>query len=210
MRKGTTKYKEVAEAAQACNKAMIGKDVVETTKLAVMSLMDHEISRKAIEAKKAVQIPLRWTDRKTKLPIRGFVDFETEIWGEEYIVDLKSAGSGGADPRKFMRQCIDLDYHLQAGTYAEGYHKTRFKWQISFAWLVVETVEPFDVSLIHFADIHKAKEEFHGTLQRFRYCMKNDLFSESYDFRVPHNQGMFNEALPGWYKSKMIGFDETE
>lgn len=173
---------------------------------AIEEVMAHERARELLEAKTAVQQTLRWVDRETGLPLTGKIDFQTQAWGMQSIVDLKS--SEDADPDEFIRKAYNFDYHFQTGMYLEGFHKSFYQFP-NFLFLVVELSEPFNVSVI-FCDSKftaAAKAEVRGTLKAFKYCLDNKMFNVGYDFRLFGTRPYFSMQLPGYAKKRYEGYE---
>lgn len=203
---GKEEWEMFASEAMLNKQSIITQEDLDTAQRSVESLYSYKVSRELLEAKKNVQGEIRWTDKKTGLPILGRIDFESEAWGNKFIVDLKSARD--ADPDVFNRQAYDFDYHFQAGGYLEGYHKKRFQFP-SFIFLAVETSEPFNVS-VNFCEqkyTEQGKVEFRGTLMAFRYCMDHNLFDSGYEFRLMGLGEYFPMRLPSYYKPKYQGYE---
>lgn len=197
------KYSELLTSAQENKQTLVTMETVEQAKRCVSALMDNEQSRILIEGRRKVQVRLKWTDRDSRLPMIGYVDFDTEAWGQGFIVDLKTATS--ADPDEFNRAAGKLDYQLQTGTYLSGYPRCFFKFPL-MVFLVVETDDPFNVSVM-FCDpkyTEASMNEFHGTLNAFRYCLDNQLFHQGYEFRLMGTQNYHLMNLPKYLKPKFV------
>jgi hypothetical protein len=198
---GKKAWNDAITKANELRLIIITQEDLTLARKSVEALMSLEFSRRLLEGKRAVQLKLKWNDRATGLPINGVIDFDSKVGSQDFIVDLKSAVS--ADPDDFSKQAYNLDYHLQCGTYSEGYPRVRFKFP-NFAFLVVEKDEPFNVS-VNFCDttfINEAKEEFRATLGAFKYCMDNSLFHQGYEFRKFGTMDYFSMSLPKYAKHK--------
>lgn len=87
---------------------------------------------------------LVWQDLETGIwikirPDNLCLDFDTGI-----CLDLKSCED--ASPRGFVRSCVNYDYDLQAAVYVKVLSE-KFGRPFDFAFLAVETAEPFGVAL---------------------------------------------------------------
>lgn len=188
---------------------LITPDQVETAKLCVESLYSHDISKQLLEHKKNVQRKLLWRNKENNLPLIGYQDFESNVWGDKFIVDLKTTRS--ADPDEFSRQAASLDYEIQAGAYLDAYHKKFYQFPY-FIFLAVETSEPYNVS-VNFCDtkyVERAKSEFYGSLKAFRYCMDNfPEFNIGYDFRLMGTMSYFSMDIPRYKKERFVGFEDN-
>ena len=159
---------------------------------------NNEMKMKAAEKKITL---ISWRNKSTNLPLIGYQDFEAHVWETDFVIDLKTATS--ADPMEFNRSASKFEYDLDVGAYLDAHHKIWYRFP-SFIFLVVETSEPFNVSVIFVDDTTagEAKDEFYGTLKAFRYCMNNyPDFNVGYEFRLMGTKGYFNLELPKWKKS---------
>jgi len=185
--------------AQENKQTLVTKEMMVIAKTCRTALMDNEQARTLIEHKKNVQRKLLWRDKSRDLPIVSYVDFESTAWDTDFIVDLKSSKS--ADPKDFVRDAVNYGYQIQTGGYLEGYKNIEFRFP-QFIFLVVETDEPFNVS-INFCDtryVDAAVKEWNGLLQAFRYCLDNKHFDMGYDFRLFGLKEYFNMEIPKYYK----------
>ncbi|MFA5298324.1 MAG: PD-(D/E)XK nuclease-like domain-containing protein, partial [Lutibacter sp.] len=203
---GKSEFAKLLQSAGELKQMLIDNEQLLTAQKTVAALYSHPEAKMLLEAKKKAQIKLSWTDRINSLPIVGYVDFETYLWGEKFIVDLKTTKD--ADPDIFVKDYIKFDYLLQTGTYLCGYHKTRFSFPYMI-YLAVETDEPFNVSVnfIESKEMEKAEAEFNGTLKAFRYCMDNALFGQGYEFRLFGTKEYFALRLPGYWKPTFGNFN---
>ncbi len=196
------KNRESYELASRNKKTLITAEMLKSAEYAVESIMSVDMSKQIIEGISKTQIRLSWTDKKRNLPLIGYVDFESNVWGEMFAVDLKTTGTS-ADPDDIAKQIIQWEYNLQTGTYLTGYHQAKYKFPY-FIFLFVETKSPYNVS-VNFCDTkfcEQAKKEFDGTLTAFRYCMDKNKFHEGYEFRLAEAMDYFSLQMPRWYKPK--------
>lgn len=164
----------------------------------------NPISAYLLSTKKSVQKQLKWIDKDTGLPMIAYLDLECEA----AIADLKSAAS--ADPKEFARASMNWNYPLQDGVYTSGYNAIYHK-HPPFYNIVIEKEQPLGVSCLKAtADyIEYGKQQFHKLLQEFKYCMEENLFHCSYEFRTPFTMfqnpesGFHQLDLPGWAKSQL-------
>ena len=76
-------------------------------------------------------------------------------------------------------------------------------------FLVVETVEPFNVS-VNFVDNREAalgKSEWKGVLKAFKYCLDNEQFDMGYDFRLFGNKDYHTLEMPKYVKNRFAEYD---
>ena len=77
-------------------------------------------------------------DASTGLKVKGKLDW---LWDDQTIVDLKTAGPGGASPAAFTKQIVNFKYHLQAAHYLELAQAK------AFIFLVVEREPPYQIGI---------------------------------------------------------------
>lgn len=188
---------------------LVTPEEYETALKSVEALNAHPMAKQLLDARTKTQVKLEWRDKENDIPCKGFVDFETEIWEERFIVDLKAMSDG--DPDVFQKSAYNYGYDVQAGAYLDGYHKRFYKFPY-FIFLVVETQEPFNVT-VNFVDTKQAercKSEWKGTLKALRYCIDNKQFDKGYDFRLFDGMDYFSFRLPGYAKDKFSNFNTEE
>jgi len=204
---GKEEMAKLIEQANEQHKTLITQEDIDTAKLAVEGAMNVPMIKDLVEGMTETQIKLKWKDRKTGLPIYGRADMESNAWGEEWLVEIKTTGKAeGADPDNFFRDALKFQYDIQMAAYLDGYHKTRYKFP-NFMFIVIETNPPYNASAI-LADskfIEQAKEEWRGTLDAFRYCLDRNLFNQGYEFRL-HTMPYFSMQYPGWHRPRFAGF----
>lgn len=183
-------------------------------------VIDPEIYQKAVEISEAAwknddvrfylervarfQVPLRFIHRKTKLPIRGFIDFESEEEPKDheyFIGDLKTGVS--AHENDYPRDYVKWWYNGQVGTYTMGY---KYKWKFpAFIHVVVETSEPYNSNVfrIDSEEITEAQAEVQNAIVSFKYCFDNNLWHKSYDFVRDEALRYASLKRPGYYKPKL-------
>lgn len=204
------KNQESYELATKNKLTLITAEVLQNAKYAVESIMSVDMSKQLVDNIKKNQIHLKWRDKKTNLPIHGFVDYESNVWGEKFAWDLKTTGTSAgtsADPDEIARQVLKWEYHIQTGCYLTGYHKMKFQFPY-FMFLFVEVKPPYNVSTMFCESkfVEQAKLEFDGTLTAFRYCLDNNLFHQGYEFRLAEAMNYFALRMPTWYKPKYEGY----
>ena len=194
----------VKDQAKADKILLITEDDLQTAKYCKESLLDHNESRQLIEGKTMYQQRLEWRNKASNLPLLGYLDFRSNAWDSDILVDLKTTNN--ADPDEFTRAIVKWDYHIQAAAYLDAYHKKFYQFPM-FIFLAVETKEPYNVS-VNFMEskiLELAKDEFLGSLLAFRKCMDDKQFHKGYEFRLFDNLDYFAVRMPGYYKPKYGG-----
>lgn len=198
--------KEAYSKASQAGLTLITEEMMEKLEAMKESLMSTDYVRPYIDNVKAKQVRLRWNDKKTGLPFLGYADLECEVYDEMFVIDLKTTFNG--DPDDFPKQAYNLHYNLQWATYSEGYYNMKFKFPY-FAYLAVESVDPFNVSLffIESKTMEESKDEWRATVDAFSYCLKEQLFHQGYEFRMALGMSYFAMRKPGYYRPKFTNDD---
>ena len=148
---------------------------------------------------------LEWKDKKTGIPVTGYIDFDVNIEDHITIVDIKT--SRFETPEKFSKSVYneDLRYDLQIGSYLLGYHKKYYQFPDFIFIVIVKGVVP-DAFVVHVPGnlAQAAKDEFEHLLTAFRYCMDNNLWRMGVDFWLFDTMPYHSLERPRWVKSKAI------
>ena len=206
-KEGKEQFTTLCNKANANSVTLVTKELYETAKVIVESLKSFDELKPYLNNVKRRRLMLRWTDGSTQLPMIGYTDWDSKVGHDLFVCDLKVLKS--ADPDDFNKAAWNYDYHIQVGSYLEGYRRTRFSFPY-FLFVVVESSAPYNVSLM-FVDnkyMQFCKDEFLGSLKAFRYCMDNDLFYQGYEFRLMKTMAYFSLTKPGWAKAKYGDFND--
>lgn len=139
-------------------------------------------------------------------PCRGLLDKiyipkKGEKYQDIYVFDLKTTGVNGR-PDHFIKHAINMGYDIQRALYMEGL-KTLFPDKnIHWMWIVVETQEPYPISIICAPDameeIGRAKALSAASI--WGHCLDSNSFP-SYPQRI------IRPPLPSYYMSQ---FDQKQ
>jgi hypothetical protein len=181
-------------------KIMIDEEQAKTVEAMLLSMQEYPEMVEYVKSIRKTQVKLSWTDRKTGMPFIGYVDAEANAFDSDWVFDIKVTKD--ADPDAFQRAAFNWDYQQQIATYAEGYHKTQFRFP-NFAFLCFDYNEPFNCSVIFVESkvLEEAREEWRRTVQAFKFCMDEELFHQGYEFRL-QSMPYFSLRKPGYYKPK--------
>lgn len=195
------KWEQMVEDANASKKTLIDQEQYQEASMMAQSAMVNESVRYWIERSRNLQKKLSWTDKKTGLPIIGFIDFDVEIDEHLTVIDIKTDYNG--EPRKWWNHAADLDYEMDVGVYLTGYHKMHYQFP-DFMFMVIENSSPYNAHMIHCPGnyVDDAKTEFENTLMAFKYCMDHQLFHMGYDFWLFETLPYFIMEKPRFKKSK--------
>jgi hypothetical protein len=192
----------MVQDAKANKKTLISDETHRLALILAESVKENELCQPYLNSVTKIQKKLEWTDKKTEIPIIGYVDAECEI--EEHLIICDFKTTANAEPDKWFKQAAELEYDLQVGAYLTGYHKTAYKFP-EFVFIVVEKETPYNSVVIHCPSDYceAAKDEFEKTLTAFRYCLDEKLWYQGYEFwnaEMPY----FTMSKPKWKQSKFI------
>lgn len=120
--------------------------------------------------------------------------------GDDIILELKTTRD--ADPKKFYRDCLTYDYHMQAGIYVEGIRCREFKFPDHY-FIAVEKEAPFGISVLK-SDagfIKYGQKMYRRAMDMMKYCIEKREFESSYEFHSI--TGYHNLELP-YYMTKEL------
>lgn len=100
---------------------------------------------KALLSQGAKEYPLWWNDDITGELCKVRLDCLTEVQGQLYIVDYKTAADASTD--SFMRVAVKYGYDFQAAMYCEAVYKTTGR-KANFVFVVQEKEEPYAINML--------------------------------------------------------------
>lgn len=201
------RWEQMVSDASANNLTLIDSEMLKECRAMADTAMQTDETRYYLDriavsrtGRKRIQEKISFTDKKTNLPVIGYIDFIADIEGHLIIVDIKTDKSGG--PGSFARNAASLDYHIQVGAYLTGYHKAHYQFP-DFMFMVIDKSIPYDAIMMHCpADYcQNSKDEFDHILTAFRHCMDNNEFHRGRAFWSAE-MGYFSMTMPGYKKMK--------
>jgi hypothetical protein len=195
---GKEEWEKIKVAGQG--KLMITEEIEKKVKLMVENAKACDEMMQYVNSITKYQTKLTWTDKKTGIPFIGYSDAEGNAFGEDWVFEIKTTND--ADPDQFVRAFYQWDYHIQIASYAEGYHKTRYRFP-NFAVLVFDTSEPYNCApmMVENKTLEEAKEEWRASVDAFKFCMDEELFHQGFEFRL-QTMPYFPLRKVGYYKRK--------
>jgi hypothetical protein len=183
---GKEKYAEIMKTS--ANKKLVKPEDYEIAKRMKQELNDNENVMAVLNQITQPQKKLIYTDEQTGLPMIGYLDGS----GDKVIAELKTTKC--AEPTAFAKDAMNYDYPLQCGFYTLAEPKKQFY------YILIEKEEPFGISVLKPSAEYIAygQKKLRGLLNEFEYCMKNDLFMKTYDYRYTNGHDYLE--LPGWVK----------
>ena len=184
---------------QGEGKLMITEEIETKVKLMVQNAQDCPEMVMYINAITARQVRLTWKHKG--FPFIGYVDAEGDL-EDDWCFEIKTARS--ADPDDFNRDIYKWGYNMQIGAYAEGYHRSKYKFP-NFAFLVFETEAPYNCApiMVDSKQLKLMRDEWQATIQAFKFCVEEELFHQGYNFQL-QTKPYFAVSKPGYYRPKFI------
>ena len=111
----------------------------------VEAVRKHPAASELLSGKGQNEISIFWTDKETGEICKARPDRIKD----GYIIDLKTAVS--AQPDDFCKKAYDLNYHIQAAWFSEGYEQEFREKSKGFIFIAVEKTAPYNV-VVYYAD----------------------------------------------------------
>lgn len=138
---------------------------------------------------------LTWT-HPDGVPMRARVDWlpDARRDGRFTAVDVKTTG-GSAHPSEFARQAAKFDYAMQAQHYLDGIRACGLDDDPEFVLIVVETAEPYLVSLVEFTeyDLQIASEKIAEAVNIYRGCVESGVWPG-------YSPNVETIEMPAWWR----------
>ncbi|MCJ7447950.1 MAG: PD-(D/E)XK nuclease-like domain-containing protein [Bacteroidales bacterium] len=186
-------------------KKLITNDQIKLAQECVDAIKNYPDAQKYLKFRKR-HPKMIWIDQETKLPCIAIPDWDCLLDNQLCVVSLKTADD--SDPIEFTKDAWNYEYFVQIGAELAGYKHLEFQFPM-YVYIVVETSELHNVS-INFVEnkyLEFSKEEYHGTLRAFKYCLDNNLWHMGYEFRLMDTAGYFALRKPGYGKPLFGSWD---
>ncbi len=184
--RATTAYKQwkLEEVIKSDGKIVVSSDDYTSAKIQSLNVRHNYAAKlvmnKVIETEKKIE----WEDKN--FLFKGVIDGFGSV-----IVDLKSCAD--ASPRKFQRDIVSMDYHLQAALYLKGIGKNLPYYIIAFDKSNGVSVHQLTETLLT-----HAMKEVDTLLDQFNKCILEDGFNKSYDFYSERFDGAYYCDKPAY------------
>ncbi len=184
--RATNAYKswKYAEELKADGKIVVNSDDFKAAQIQSLNVRHNYAAKlvmnKVIETEKKIE----WEDKN--FLFKGVIDGFGSV-----IVDLKSCAD--ASPRKFQRDIVSMDYHLQAALYLKGIGKNLPYYIIAFDKSNGVSVHQLTETLLT-----HAMKEVDALLDQFNKCILEDGFNKSYDFYSERFDGAYYCDKPAY------------
>lgn len=160
----------------------------------VSSAVLHQAKRmaKAVlsnRAAKHILSQIHQTEHKIEFEHDG-IKFTSFLDGlGEIILDLKICTD--ADPRKFQRDIIYNNYHIQAGVYTTAVGEV-------LPYYIIAVDRECEVSVHNLMEdlVMKGISIFEKLVTEFKQCLNKENFDESFDYRAYTEEGIYKMDVP--------------
>jgi exodeoxyribonuclease VIII len=165
-------------------------------------VISQEVYSQALETKRAIrsnfpannllkqdgqnEIAATWEYLNFKF--RGFID---KYKAGKFILDLKTCAD--ASPRKFQRDIIAFDYHLQAAMYL-----TAIGEDVPYYLIAADKSGGVSVHLLDERLINLGRERYAFLMENLNRCILLDAFNRSFDFYSDRGDGIFVAEKPAY------------
>ena len=107
----------------------------------------------------------------------------------EVVIDLKICAD--AEPRKFQRDIIYQNYHLQAGVYTTAVGEV-------LPYYIIAVDRECEVSVHHLMEdlVLKGVSIFENLIKEFKSCLESGNFNESFEYRSYTEEGVYKMDVP--------------
>lgn len=189
---GKAQYAEILARSE-------GKALIDDEQWAQAEAMSEAVRTNS--ASKEILMRITQTEKKFNVEIDGlpFVGYIDAV-GDDLIAEIKTTTN--SSPEAFARDAFSSMYHLQAAIYMQA-EKQRGR-RPDFYYIAVEKTPPYGVSVMKATDayIQCGEVELARLLPMFKMCLKENLFSESYDFFNAIGYSQLDAPL--WAKAKYL------
>lgn len=118
----------------------------------------------------------------------GFIDGFTPL---KFMCDIKTCAD--ANPRKFQRDIVQMDYHVQAAMYLEGKEA-----DVPYYIIAADKTGGVSVHLLDERLINAGIERYKFLIESLNRCILLDAWDKSYDFYSERHDGIFLAEKPSY------------
>ena len=182
--RATNKYKDWKneQEALAGEKIIVSAEDYLQASMQNIAIKTNRSSNKILKQTKEAEKEIEWEYKN--FIFNGVIDRIGDV-----VLDLKSCAD--AEPRKFQREIINRQYHLQAAMYLKGIAEVKPYYIIAIDADCNISVHELSESLINYG-----LEEYDRLLERFNECILNDELNSSYDFWAERFDGVYVADKP--------------
>ena len=180
----TNESKEWKAKIEASGISIVKPTEMQAAKAQLRAVMENPEAERLINGSQK-QVAFR---HETKHPFgsKGLIDIVPEGEGDT-LCDIKTCEPGALESRySLQRHIFDWGYHIQAGSYCEGYSIASGIDQTKFKFIFVTSKPPFRVAVINlpFAAIMFGADAYRAGMARFAQCLERDEWPSIWDGEV--------------------------
>lgn len=188
--RATNAYKSwyASEEIKACEKICISISDFKAAEIQSLNVRYNAAAAKVLKRITETEKPIEWDYKNFKF--RGVLDGLGDV-----IVDLKSCTD--ANPRKFQRDIISMDYYLQAACYVKGIYELTGE---VLPYYIIAFDKSNGVSVHQLTDtlITFGMDEYEMLCDKMNECILKDGWNQSYDFWAERFDGIYYADKPGY------------
>ena len=159
---------------------VVTQDQIDLAYTQVDKIMSHPAAARLLKGARR-QVAFR---HKTKygFDAKGLIDIVPE--DDETLVDLKNCEPRALESRRSLsRYIMDWSYHVQAGSYCEGYSIASGSERIRFKFIFVTSSAPFRVAVIELplSAMLFGADQYRAGMKQFAECMEADRWPSIWD-----------------------------
>lgn len=181
--RATARYKEW-KAALLNGVTVVSSEDMELAKQMAGAVLTNSAAKWVLAKTSEREQMIEWEHEG--LQFIGFKDADGEV-----TVDLKVCAD--AEPKKFQRDIINMEYYLQSGIYNIANQELKPYYLIAVDRTLNVSVHELGEDLIE-AGIN----EYTRLCQSFNECMDNNDFHCSFEYKAPTKQGVHIVSRPPW------------
>lgn len=173
----TKEGKEIAATfeLEAQGKTIINQADMDKITAMAFGLQQSKYATSMLNKATAKELPIFWTDERSKLKCKCKVDGIVELSDRIIIFDYKTTMD--ASENAFMRAAIKYGYDVQAAHYIRGIKADRGNDKaIDFVFIAQEKTEPYCVNVFQADDdfIEFGLTRLNDLMEIYQYCTEND------------------------------------
>lgn len=164
------------------NKSLVSSDMLALAKRMSSAVLSNRAAAFVLNQ-------IRQTEHKIEFDFDGlkFVSYLDGLG--KVILDLKICTD--AEPRKFQRDIINQNYHLQSGVYTTAVGEI-------LPYYIIAVDRECEVSVHHLMEdlVLKGVSIFEQLIKEFKHCLETGNFYESFEFRAYTEEGVHKMDVP--------------
>src|SRR5690606_10302647 len=182
--RSTKAYKEwkAEQISLYPNKELVSADALKLAERMANAVLNNRAAKQVLSLIQQTEHKIEWDFEGLK-----FISFLDGIG--EVIIDLKICAD--AEPRKFQRDIIYQNYHLQAGVYTTAVGEV-------LPYYIIAVDRECEVSVHHLMEdlVLKGVSIFEQLVREFKQCIETRNFSESFEYRAYTEEGVYKMDVP--------------